>query len=80
MVWKYYVFQQKILDYSVSIINIICIISFLVLLATTRAQFFEFFKETILKMPSIYLDTLFLMKCKYRSYNSRKLRFQGVLK
>ena len=28
-------------------------------------------------MHSIYLDTLVSMKCKYRSYNSRKLRFRG---
>ena len=70
--------QPKFVAYNVSINKNLCIRSFLVLSATIGLDFLKLFKETNLKVPSIYLDTLVSMKCKYRSYNSRKLRFLGV--
>ena len=75
MVRKYYVFQKKIAAYNVNINKNFVIISFLVLWATIRARLQNFYKETILKVPSIYLVTLVSVKCKYVLTIQEKLDF-----
>ena len=37
-----------------------------------KGSIFQFFRETFLKLPSIYLETLVSMKCNYNFYNFQK--------